>query len=144
MNIYFDTSALAKLMLRESGSEQAERLWAQADAVASSRVTQVETRSSLARAERAGHLGHRSAQAAYRQLRLLLDRLDLVEVRAPVASAAGDLAQLHALGALDAIHLASAFVLARADPDVVLGTWDLRLRRAAAESGLAVAPAYDG
>lgn len=53
-----------------------------------------------------------------------------------VTRAAGALAIRHGLHGMDAIHLASAMVVAAARPLMV--TWDADLRRAARAEGLAV------
>jgi predicted nucleic acid-binding protein len=62
----------------------------------------------------------------------------VVELTESIALGAAHFTTRHALRALDAIHLASASALGE---DVVVATWDDELRRAAAEAGLAVAPA---
>ncbi len=73
-------------------------------------------------------------------LRRLLAEWEAVEavvVDETIASAAGPLAVRHGLRGMDAIHLASALLVADARPVVV--TWDVELRRAASAEGLAVA-----
>ena len=62
----------------------------------------------------------------------------MVEVTAAVAEAAATLAGTLVLGGADAVHLASALTLADAAP--ILVAWDVRLRTAALEAGLIVAP----
>ena len=58
--------------------------------------------------------------------------------RSALARQAGDLAAGHHLRGYDAVHLASAL---RLGSDTMLVTWDDRLRDAAVDAGLAVAPA---
>ncbi len=62
----------------------------------------------------------------------------LVGVDGALARQAGALAEELELRGHDAVHLASALALG---PDTTLVTWDEDLRRAAARSGCAVAPA---
>lgn len=62
-----------------------------------------------------------------------------VELTADVEAQAGDVADHHALSRLDAVHLASALVVAAATP-LVLATWDRRLASAAATRGLTTLP----
>ncbi|MDQ3874227.1 MAG: type II toxin-antitoxin system VapC family toxin [Actinomycetota bacterium] len=134
-----DTSALAKLILREPGSNQAAELWRAAAAAVSSRVLYVEARSALAAARRASRVTSSAGARARARLEDLVRRLDLVELHPGLARLAGDVAERHRLCAHDAVHLASALVLS--DSDLLLMTWDRDLRRAAGEAGLAVAPA---
>jgi predicted nucleic acid-binding protein len=62
----------------------------------------------------------------------------MVELTARLEKEAGDLAEKHALGGFDAIHLASALTIS-AIP-VVVATWDGRLHQAAQATGLATMP----
>lgn len=135
---YFDSSALVKLVIDEVGSEDAALLWDGADSVLTSRVAHPEVRAALAAAERNARLdgeAHSEAKAAWEELR---QALRFVEVTAHLESAAGDLAEQHALSGFDAIHLASAAALA-AMP-IVVATWDGRMHQAALAMGLATLP----
>jgi predicted nucleic acid-binding protein len=62
----------------------------------------------------------------------------LVGIDAPLARAAGQLAEELALRGYDAVHLASALALGGA---TMLISWDADLRRAATRRGCAIAPA---
>lgn len=64
------------------------------------------------------------------------DEIAVVELAEPVASLASEVAEVYALRAQDAVHLASALVLG----DVAMVTLDARLARAALDAGLAVGP----
>ncbi len=61
----------------------------------------------------------------------------LIGIDGQLARQAGELADDLALRGYDAVHLASALALAT---DTTLVTWDEDLKRAAAQSGCAVAP----
>ena len=61
-----------------------------------------------------------------------------MELTPELERSAGDLAEARALSGFDAIHLASALVLAGAP--VVVATWDARLQAAARAVGFAVLP----
>lgn len=128
-----------KLLVREEGSEAAARLWEGADSLVGSRLLHVEGYAALAAARRAGHLSRGALERAETELESRLAEIVLVELRPRLAQAAGLLAGRHRLGALDAIHLASA--IGRSDSGLVVATWDRELRRAAGEAGLATAPA---
>lgn len=140
--VYFDASALVKLVVDEDGSELADRLWTDGDAVLSSRLSYPEVRAAL-------HAARRNRQLTDAQLRQTTahwaDRwrdVRPVELRPEVALRAGDLAGRHALKASDSVHLAS--VLTIGDPDVVVAVWDRRLHTAVRAEGIAVAPATLG
>lgn len=125
--IYLDTSALAKLVVREAETA-ALREWldAQRDTYLSSALAATE----LHRAVR------RRAPSASPVAQQVIDALDLVPVGDDVVGLAGRL-DPPGLRTLDAIHLASALVT-RAVVSVFVA-YDDRLRAAAAQSGLRVA-----
>ena len=138
MLVYADASALAKLFLEEVGSREAAAMWDAAAAVVTSTVARTETLSALAVAHRAGRLDRNQLRRAQRAWIVYRDALTFVELTRGVADEAGSLANLHALGALDAIHLASALTVMGAD--TVVATWDRRLHHAAQRVGLPTLP----
>ena len=113
--VYFDSSALVKLVVEETGSELAAELWDGCDAAVASRLAYPEVRAALAAAVRP------------------------VELTDAVQEHAGRLARVHALRGADAVHLASA--LAIGDPGLVVAVWDRRLHAGTLAAGLRVAPA---
>lgn len=137
--LYFDASALVKLLLDEPGSDLAAELWDTADAVVASRLAHAEVCAALAAAERHGDLTRAAATAALARWDELWSAVRAVELTRAVERGAGRLARTHALRGADAVHLASA--LAVAAGNVVLVGWDRRLAAAAEAAGLRVAPA---
>jgi predicted nucleic acid-binding protein len=142
LTVYFDTSALLKLVVEEEGSETAASLWDRADAVVTSRLAYAEGRAALAAARRKGRLTTRAHGTAKRAFEALWRQLWLLELREDIVRAAGDLAEQLALKGYDAVHLASA--VSASGGDVVLATWDRDLGSAALALGLAVAPPSSG
>lgn len=136
--VYFDSSALVKLLVDEQGSEVAEALWNGCDAAVSSGLAYPEVRAALAAARRASRLADRDLARAEAMWKAFWAAIRAVELTAPVAADAGDLARDHALGGADAVHLAS--LLALGAGDVVLATWDQRLRTGAQAAGAHLAP----
>jgi uncharacterized protein len=136
---YFDSSALVKLLIEEEGSNEAASLWDGADAVLCSRVGYPEVRAALASAHRAHRLTDDQLQQARGTWEDFWRALRLVELTGRVAQRAGDLSEEHALSGADAVHLASAELLAPDEP--VVATWDSRLHAAASALGLIVLPA---
>lgn len=137
MIVYFETSALVKLVIAEQGSEDAGALWDAADGTMTSRLSYAEARAALAAARRSGRLSTPRLVDAKEALKARFREIDMVEVTAGIVRSAGDLAEQHALRGYDAVHLAS--VLAFDSPDLVLATWDRRLAASGRASGVAFA-----
>lgn len=136
--IYVDASALAKRYVRGAGSQVVRRLLAEGVA-ATSRLSEVEVASAIARRAREGVL---SAEQRDRLLAAVADdvpALLVVELTSEVAAEARSLLLKHALRAGDAIQLASGLYLQRqlARP-VRFVVYDDRLAAAARAEGLPV------
>ena len=104
----------------------------------SSILSYPEGRASLAAARRAGRLSADGHGRAREDLESLQSELLLVGIDAPLARQAGQLAEELALPGYDSVHLASALAVGSA---TTLVSWDEDLRRAARQSGCAIAPA---
>jgi uncharacterized protein len=140
--VYFDASALVKLVVEEDGSEVAAQLWDGCDAAVASRLAHVEVCAALAAANRNHQLGDDDLVSALDSWDGYWAAVRPVELTAAVEQRAGRLARQHALRGADAVHLASA--LALGDPDLVVAVWDARLAAGARAAHLAVAPADEG
>ena len=137
--IYFDSSALVKLLVEEEGSDLAAELWDGCDAALASRLAYPEVCAAVAVAGRNHDLSQDDLDVAEQAWERYWASVRPVELTAAVERQAGQLARTHALRGADAVHLASA--LALADPDLVIAAWDRRLHAGAATAGLHVAPA---
>jgi predicted nucleic acid-binding protein len=138
--VYFDASALVKLVVREPGSALASALYNRADVAVTSRIADVEVRAALAAGERAGLLdadAHADAVASWERL---WPSLAVVEVGDQVSRDAAELLATSPvpLRAGDAMHVASA--LAVAHPETVVAAWDERVAGAARARSLTVLP----
>ena len=140
--IYLDSSALLKIWVYESQSEDVRRAFENADQAATSAIAQVECRAALARLHRTGLLSDQHIALALEQQDTDLQSLIQHHVTSSVLDDAGQLALRHQLKSLDAIHLASALMLRLlpATNPLVFMTFDLKLSRAAAAEGLKVWP----
>lgn len=136
--VYFDSSAFVKLLVEESDSDVAARLWDEADVVVASRLAFPEVSAALAAARRTERLDVSSERRAHRDWDELWAATRVVELTDNVAADAAKLSRKHRLGGADAVHLASAMTLGEASP--ILAAWDARLRAAAIQAGLVVAP----
>ncbi|MEX2626558.1 MAG: type II toxin-antitoxin system VapC family toxin [Ilumatobacteraceae bacterium] len=140
--VYFDSSALVKLLLDEAGSDIAAALWNGCDAALSSRLAYPEVCAALAAAVRNRTLTDSDAAAATSEWEVFWASIRPVEMSVDVGRTAGALAARQQLGGADAVHLASA--LALGSTDLTVAAWDKRLHAGAAAVGLAVAPATLG
>ena len=140
--VYFDSSALVKLVLDEAGSDIAAALWNASDVALSSRLAYPEVCAALAAAHRNHDLTESEASAATAEWEVFWASMRAVELSADVARAAGALTAIHQLRGADAVHLASA--LALGSTDLTVAVWDKRLHAGAAAVGFAVAPATLG
>ena len=132
-----------KRYLREPGTPFVRRLLAAAPA-ATSRLSEAEVGSALARRLREGHLTAAQYQTALTALLADVGRFHVVELSPPVVSAVHALLGRHPLRAGDALQLASALAL-RGELGLGRGfeivVYDRRLRAAARAEGLRLRPA---
>jgi len=136
--VYFDSSALVKLVVDEEGSDLAAALWDGCDAAMSSRLAYPEVRAALAAAAGDQRIDTRSFQTAQGDWETFWSATWPVELTVAVERHAGRLADAYALGGADAVHLASA--LAIGPSDLVVAVWDRRLRDGVISAGLRIAP----
>lgn len=142
MIVYADTSALAKLLLDEDGSEEMIATTARAELLGSAAIAYIELRAALAAAIRDGRIAaglrHRIVQALER----VWEGVSEVTLDRPLLRDAGDLAERMQLRGYDAVHLAALQELGSPDA-VTFACWDSELRRAAHALGYAVVPRFD-
>ena len=136
--VYFDSSALVKLVVEEQGTDLAADMWDGCDAALSSRLSYPEVRAALAASGRNHDLDEDELAAAEQAWEEYWAAIRPVELTAAVERHAGRLAFLHSLRGADAIHLASA--LAIGDSELVFAVWDRRLHAGAQVAHLRVAP----
>ena len=137
MIVFWDTSAFLPLVISESGSVVAARLWEAADRVVASRLMYVEAAAALAMAQRMRRIKVSTRLAARRAVDRLHQSVDCVEVTPALVYRAAEVAeQLHLRG-YDAVHCASAEAIA--DDDVVVASGDLDVLRACHHLGLSTA-----
>lgn len=136
--VYFDSSALVKLVVDEEGSELAATLWDGCDAAMSSRLAYPEVRAALAAAARDHRIDTRSFHIAQEDWETFWSAMWPVELTVAVERQAGRLTDAYALGGADALHLASALEIGTSD--LVVAVWDRRLRDGVISAGLRIAP----
>jgi predicted nucleic acid-binding protein len=134
---YFDTSAIVPLLVEEDGTIAARDIWLGADRVVSVRLALVEARAALAQANRNARISAEHLRSLTHELEGLFVQLDLVDVEDVLVRQAAELAEVQALRAYDAVHLAAALQVL--EPDLVLVAGDRALLSAAESVGLMVA-----
>jgi len=135
---YFDASALAKRYVEEPGSDRVRSLLV-GGLVATSRISEVEVASALARRCREGGFSETERDRAIQALHSDLRSLFVVEVTATVNRKSVSLLKRHPLRAADALQLASCLELAeQLHLGVRFVAFDSRLHKAAADEGLDV------
>ena len=135
--VYFDASALVKLVVEEAGTELAVELWDGCDVALASRLAYAEVCAALAAAGRNDDLSTADLGVAESMWDEFWDAVRPVELTVHIEQHAGELARRHGLRGADAVHLASALAI---DDDIVIAVWDRRLHRAAVAEGLTVGP----
>jgi uncharacterized protein len=113
---YFDTSALVKQYLQEAGSKIVLELLKTGEKVFTASLTYAETHAAFSRRTREGRLNRETT----RRIALRFDKdwesYDIVTLSESVLSIARRLLYRHPLRSADALHLASALLLARTSP----------------------------
>ncbi len=138
MIAYVDTSAVVKRVMDEPGSDVVLDVWGRAAEVVSSEVVYAETRAALAAIRRSGRLDSTGHHGMVCRAEAIVGDLRLIRIDETIATAAGGLADKHALRGFDALHLAAA--LSVDTPRIVVTTWDRALSRAASDCGMPVVP----
>jgi predicted nucleic acid-binding protein len=103
---YLDTSALLRIVLREPGAVDDLRTY---DGLVSSELIAVESARTIDRLRSQGALTMEEATERIRVVNEWLEAVDLVLLRPPVLSRAGEPMPIP-VGTLDAIHLATALI----------------------------------
>lgn len=136
MNVYFETSALVKLFLEETGAEDARELWDEADLISVSLIAYPEARSALASAHRDRRISAAGLESAKRRLNRLWTQTQVIDFDEPLVVSAGDAAESFSLRGYDAVHLATSLTLQ--DESLIVATWDDDLQVACLAAGLPV------
>ncbi len=140
MTLYAETSAVLRWLFAESDGDQVRTLLATADKIVASRLTLVETRRVVHRAERDGRLTAVQSADIVSIFARATSTWDILQMSDDVARRAEEGFPAEPVRTLDAIHLASALMLRQAFPDLRMLTTDDRVRRNAALLGLQVTP----
>lgn len=136
MILFCDTSALVKLYVRESGSEEILAAAQAASAIAACRIAWAETVAAFARRAREVPADVDAIEEAKRRYRSQWPNFLIVEVTQTLVELAGEFADTFALRAYDSVQLAAARTLALSEGKVCFACFDARLNKAAGVLGL--------
>jgi uncharacterized protein len=135
--VFCDTSALLKLYLTEPGHELARAALTQADDVAVSAITWVESLSAFARRDRDYPAKKGENETARALFRRGWDGFVSVDASQEVLSAAGECVSTYGLRAYDGLQLASALTFQKLlGMQIAFASFDRRLNEAAEKAGL--------
>ena len=141
MNLYLDTSALAKRYVEEPGSEDVLNWMELADMIGTGLVTRAETAAGMTGLLNRGILTEEDFRLALEQFRVDWIDYHRIPVNEELIARTDFLACQYNLRGYDAVHLASALVWQEAlMVPVTLATYDQELAEACKKSGLRVLP----
>lgn len=139
MTLYAETSAVLRWLFAEDGGEALRVEFAAADKVVSSRLTLIETRRVIRRAERDGRMSATESADVLAIFAQALSTWAVLEITEEIARRAEEGFPSEPVRTLDAIHLASALFLRRSFPDLTVVTADERIRANVALLGFPMA-----
>ena len=141
MNLYIDTSALIKLFVQETYSDEVRQLVENAHLVATGLITRAETAAGINRLTRMNFLDQIQCNTALNNFRKEWDDYHRIPVTEQIVSRADLLTGQYALRGYDAIHLACALTWSELlGTPVTIVTFDKELRDAAQKSDMKVFP----
>lgn len=113
---YYDTSALVKQYLQEAGSKLVLELLKSGEKVYTASLTYAETHAAFSRRTREGRLTRETTKRLALRFDKDWESYDIVLLSENVFRLARQMLYRHPLRSADAIHLASALLLARTSP----------------------------
>ena len=111
MILFCDTSALMKLLVDETQSDQMRQISTTVDAIGVCRISWPETMAALARLQREDPVCNEDVEQARQHLIQSWKTFTIVEVSQPLVETAGRFADVFALRGYDSVQLAAAHQL---------------------------------
>lgn len=130
---------MIKLLVDESGTEEAQSAYREADGIRSTAIAHVEATAALTRMRKGGRLTPAQLRRAIDDLETLWRTIDNHAVNDALLAKAAESARAHSLRAYDAVHLAGALSFA-AGEKLEFACWDKELRGAAKRQGFVLMP----
>ncbi len=136
MTLYAETSAVLRWLFAEDGGEEIRARLAAATKVTTSRLTLIEIRRVVRRAEREARLDAAQAADLLGVFAQAASTWAILEISDEVAHRSGEAFPIEPVRTLDAIHLASALFLRQALPDLSVLSSGERVRANAKALGM--------
>jgi predicted nucleic acid-binding protein len=141
VNVYFDSSALARKYVKEPGSDQIIALWRASSAVFTSALTYAEMVASLHRKRREVVIPAKTFERILASFRGDWQEFYCIEVSGTLHPVIDRLVATYPLRGFDAIHLASAFLVHEKVPKgFAFACFDRQLLDAARQEGMPTFP----
>ncbi len=141
MNLYIDASALIKLFIQETYSDEIRGLVENANLVATGLITRAETAAGINRLTRMKVVNQAECEAALGNFRREWGDYHRILVTEQIVIRADFLTGQYSLRGYDAVHLACALTWSELlGAPVLLATFDKELHNAAQKSGMEVFP----
>ena len=137
MICYFDTSAFVPLLINEPGRVTAAEMREKADWLVASQLLYVEAAGALAQARRMGRLDNEKHAKALDRLDEVHEEFEIVEISESLVRRGAALTHEFGLRGYDAVHCASAELLAV--PEFVFVSGDKKLLYACEQLGMTTA-----
>jgi predicted nucleic acid-binding protein len=138
LKVYFDTSAIVKLLIDERGSMLATEFWHGSHVRVASQIAYPETRAALRQAVASRRIGPTELATAIEHLDRLWSQALRIGLDAGLARDAGAIADRYSLRGADAVHLATALASRKTGERMLMSTWDSRLADAAFDAGFSI------
>jgi hypothetical protein len=137
--IYLDTSALAKIYVKEKGSDIVGKVFLNSSLISTSKITYPEMLSALLRRTSLGDISKRHLKSLINKFEEDWQSILVVEFHDELLSLCKKIIKRHLLKAADAIHLSSALWLrSNINDDIIFVASDDVLNRAASAERLKV------
>lgn len=126
-------------MVDESGTEEAQGAYNEADGIRTTAIAHVEATAALSRMRKGGRLSPTQLRRAIEDLESLWRGIDSHAVSDALLAKAAESARTHSLRAYDSVHLAGALSFAAGEA-LEFACWDKELRDAAKRHGFSLIP----
>lgn len=141
MNLYFDTSALIKLFVQETYSDDVRRWIEGANLVATGLIARAETAAGINRLARMNILNQSQYNTALSNFRSEWNDYHRIPITEQIVARADLLTCEYILRGYDAVHLACALTWSELlGAPVTMATFDKELHEAAQKSGMEILP----
>ena len=136
---YFDTSAIVKFYISETGSEAAREVFELSDVLATSSISYVETISVFTRINNDKKLSDSDYKNIISNFKKDWGDLFVLKIDNAIIKTAGQFIESYKIKGYDSVHLASAVILGqRINKIINFCCWDKKLNEAASKENLSI------